>query len=198
MSDPPEESARKQADAALLRELRDLSADAQRRYYRQFAPMIYHFALVRFAGDVPLAEDIMMQTLAEGLLNLHLFSPHRGSFSAWLYGIARRHIHDELRKQGRRKSVPAAMQLPLEAVLGLAGEGDLAEGVSARIDDQRQFAKLAKALSDLELEVLILLYVNQLDSKEISQIIGKTEYAVYSILHRARKKARERLAHDEP
>lgn len=197
MSDFSDDASRQRAEAMLVRELRNGSGDAQRRFYLRFAPIIYQFSLIYFAGDVPLAEDIMMQTIAEGLLNLHHFNPRRANLTTWLYGIARRHIRDELRHRYRRKSIPPALQLPLEVAQGISDTADLAEGVAARIDRQRQLAQIVKVLSEQELEALILLYVEQCSIREISQIIGRTEAAVYSILHRARQKAREKVVPNE-
>jgi len=39
--------------------------------------------------------------------------------------------------------------------------------------------------------------VEELSAREVGQVIRRSERAVHSILHRARKKARERLVGDE-
>ena len=194
MSDPAQEA---DYQRVLVRALRSGSESAQQQFCHQYAPIIYQFALVRCIGDVALAEDIMIQTLGEALLNLHLFNPDRGNLTAWLYGIARRQIRDELRHQSRHNAAAAGWQLPLEAALNVAEEGDLAAGVAAQIDYQQQFARIAAALSAQELEVLTLLYINRLNIREIGNLMGRSESAINSILHRARQKARERLAQDE-
>ena len=59
-----------------------------------------------------------------------------------------------------------------------------------------QVALLAEALSPTEFEVLVLNCLSKLSAREIAHVIGRSERAVHSLLHRARMKARERLAQD--
>ncbi len=115
------------------------------------------------------------------------------SLSAWLLGITRRKVQDELRTRRRRSSVPTASQIPMDAVAQIAAEGDMADVLSARVAAQRQVAELAKVLSSLEFEVLMFSCADELSAPEIGRIIGRSGRAVHSILHRARSKARERL-----
>jgi RNA polymerase sigma-70 factor (ECF subfamily) len=121
----------------------------------------------------------------------------RSTLAAWLYGIARRQVQIERRRQGRLKSVPAAAQTPIDTVSEVAGERDMASDAAARLDAQRQVAELAGVLNDLEMEVLVLQCVDRFSAREIGQVIGRSERAVHSLLHRARQKARERLVRDE-
>ncbi len=87
--------------------------EAQAELYDRFAPGLYRFAVVRLRGDVQTAEDVVIETLVAAVHDLRRFSPATGSFSAWLYGIARRRLLLELRRQARRKSVPREAQVPL-------------------------------------------------------------------------------------
>jgi DNA-directed RNA polymerase specialized sigma24 family protein len=57
-------------------------------------------------------------------------------------------------------------------------------------------ARLRKALSRPELEVLLLFTVERLSEREIAPVVRRSERAVHSILRRARQKAREALAAD--
>ncbi|UCC67039.1 MAG: sigma-70 region 4 domain-containing protein, partial [Armatimonadota bacterium] len=50
-----------------------------------------------------------------------------------------------------------------------------------------------KALSDAEMEVLVLHCIEGFSTGEIAGVVGRSPRAVNSLLHRARKKARERL-----
>jgi RNA polymerase sigma-70 factor (ECF subfamily) len=184
-------------DAAFARRLAQREPAACAELYDRFAPGIHRFAVTRLAGDVQSAEDLVVETLADAVRDVGRFNPRRASLSAWLYGIARRRVHLERRRRRRRKSVPAAAQVPLEAVSEVAAGGDLAAGVAARLDAQRQVARLAGLLLDVEMEALALSCVERLSVKEIGQIMGRSERAVHSLLHRARQKAREGLVGDE-
>lgn len=86
---------------------------------------------------------------------------------------------------------------PLESLSETPDVHDLAADVALRLDAQQQVRLLAGALTELEMEVLVLRCADELSAKEIGQIVGKSERAVHSLLHRAKQKARERLVqHD--
>jgi RNA polymerase sigma-70 factor (ECF subfamily) len=184
-------------DAALVRGLRERAPDACAELYDRFAPRIHRFAASRLNADVQLAEDIVVQTLVDAVRDIGRFDGRKSSLSAWLYGIARRRLQAEARRQSRLKSVPAAAQVPLEEVREQADGQDLASHLAARIDAQRKVAALATMLSDSEMEVLVLHSIDELSLKEVGRVVGRSERAVHSLLCRARQKARERLAEDE-
>ncbi|NIR01695.1 MAG: hypothetical protein GTN78_16095 [Gemmatimonadales bacterium] len=73
----------------------------------------------------------------------------------------------------------------------------MAADVVERVNAQRQVLLLADALSSLEFDVLVLNSLDELSAREIGQIVGRSERAVHSLLHRARTKARERLVRDD-
>ena len=192
----PQARSSEEADAALVRGLRERAPEACAQLYNRFAPGIHRFAVARL-GDVETAEDVVVETMVSAVRDIRRFNPRRSSLAAWLYGIARRRVQIEIRRQRRRKSVPASAQVSTEAVRETSDGRDLAATAAARLDAQRKVAHLRALLSDKEIEVLLLSCVEQLSAREIGQAIGRSERAVHSILHRARKKARERLVGDE-
>jgi len=192
----PQARSSEEADAALVRGLRERAPEACAQLYNRFAPGIHRFAVTRL-GDVETAEDVVVETMVSAVRDIRRFNPRRSSLAAWLYGIARRRVQIEIRRQRRRKSVPASAQVSTEAVRETSDGRDLAATAAARLDAQRKVAHLRALLSDKEIEVLLLSCVEQLSAREIGQAIGRSERAVHSILHRARKKARERLVGDE-
>jgi len=185
------------ADAALLQGLREAPAEAAGQFYDRFADSLLSFALACFPTDRQLAEDIVVQTFANAMRHLRRYDPRRASLLTWLYAIARRQVRDELRLRARRKSVPPSAQTPLEDAAGPAAGRDVSSQVAAQVDAQRFLVRLADDLSRVEFEVLILHSLHELSAKEIGRAIGRSERAVHSLLHRAKTKARERLAHDE-
>ncbi len=56
---------------------------------------------------------------------------------------------------------------------------------------------LSTYVTELEFQVLVLYNLGGLGAAEIGRVIGRSERAVHSLLHRARTKARERLLHDD-
>ena len=144
-----------------------------------------------------MAEDVVVEMMVGVVRDIRRFNPRRSSLSAWVYGIARRRVLLEIRRRKRLKSVPAEAQVSMASVGDVSDGRDLAEGSARRLDAQKTVVELRDALSELEFEMLVLSCVEELSAGEIGQVIGRSERAVHSILHRARTKARERLVGDE-
>ncbi len=184
-------------DAALLKGLVAGLPEAAREFCDRYGHRLLAFAAARFPHDRPLAEDIMLQTLAKATQHIRQFNPRKATLATWLYGIARQQIQNELRRQRRLKSVPPAAETHTETDAQIPDGRDMAALVAERIDAERRVLTLAEALSALELDVLTLSCIDQLSAREIGQVIGRSERAVHSLLHRARTKAREVLAAGE-
>jgi len=183
-------------DAELVRALREQWAEAHAQLYDQYAVGVHRFAAARL-GDEQAAEDVVVETMVEVARDIGRFNTRKASLAAWVLGIARRRVQMEIRRQKRRKVVPAAVQVSMDTVAEVGAGDDLASSAAARVDAQRTVAELRSLLSDAEMEVLVLSCVEKLSAHEIGQVIGRSERAVHSILHRARTKARERMVGDD-
>lgn len=184
------------SEERLLVGLREGSAEAFAELHDWFAPGLHRFAAARFPEDVQFAEDIVVLTLAKAVRNIARFDRRRAGLVAWLYGIARWQIREEIRRRKRRKSVPEAAVVSIDAVADQQGDHDLAAETAVRLDAQRQVRELAGILTQPEMEVLVLQCVDELSVEDISRVIRRSKRAVHSLLHRARQKARERLVRD--
>ncbi len=185
-------------DLALVTGLLEARPEAAAELCDRFGPKLLAFVAARFPSDRSAAEDITVQALANAAHHIKQFNPHRATFAAWLYGIARRQIREEVRRRTRHKALPPGAVLPLEEAADLPCAEELAESVAARVDAQTLLTHLAKTLTELELEVLLLDCLNELSAREIAQAIGRSERAIHSLLYRAKAKARERMSQDEP
>jgi len=183
-------------DAALAQDLRAGHPDAARDLFDRFGAKLLAFIAARFPTDIDFAQDLVIQTLADATRKIRWYNPRKAPLVVWLYGVARGQIRAELRRRGRRKSVPPHALSSIEELEGTPDVHDLAEDVAERVSAQRQVALLSSILSELELDILVLRSVDQLSAREIGLIVGRSERAVHSILHRARTKARERLEQD--
>jgi RNA polymerase sigma factor (sigma-70 family) len=180
-------------DQALVRALQEHSPQAYSELSRRFAAPLHWFIAAHLHGDTDTAEELLVETFVDAARNIARFDPARATLSAWLYGIANRHVQMEITRRKRLKIVPRAAQVPIEIITDTATAGDPAADSIARLDAQRQVAQLAQVLSNLEMTTLILSCVEELSAAEIGQIIARSERAVHSILHRARQKARSKL-----
>lgn len=180
----------------LLARLREGSTEAFAELHDRFAAGLHRFAASHVPGDAQLAEDIVVQTLARAVRKIDRFDARRATLAAWLYGIARWQIREEMRRRKRGKSVPQTAVVSMEAAAEAQDGHDVAAEAAARLDAQQQVRELAEVLSDVELEVLVLQCVDRLSVTDISHVVRRSERAVHSLLHRARQKARERLVRD--
>lgn len=193
-----EARAREEAEGVdrLVSGLRAGEGEAQAELCERFGRRLHRYLASLLGPKDDVAEDLLVQALVEAARNIGRFDPRRASFSAWLFGIARRQVRLELRRQGRRKSVPQSAQTPLESLAERPAPEDLAEAAAARIEAERQVARLVGYLSEVEMEVLVLRCMHGLSVREIGQVLGRSERAIDSLLSRAKRKARERLAED--
>ena len=135
----------------------------------------------------------MVQTLVDAVRNIRRYNPRKATFSAWLYGIARRQIRLAVRRRNRKKSIPPSAQVSLHSLSDIAAPANPGDDLASRLHAKQQVALLAQSLSDLEMEVVTLQCVDELSVAEIGRILGRSQAAVESLLYRARQKARESL-----
>ena len=191
------EEGSREGEAALVSRLGAGSPEACRELCDQYGPRLHRYAAARLLGDGRLAEEVTVEALADGVRNIGRFDPRRSALHTWLYGIVQRKIRGARRSQRRLKSVPAWAEVPLESAAQAQGKGDVLGETVSRLEARRQVGELIETLSETEFEVLALHCVDELSAREIGQIVGRSERAIHSLLHRARRKARERLVRDE-
>src|SRR4051794_207796 len=132
---------------------------------------VYAYVAYRI-GDGPDAEDVTSATFERALRYRDSYDARRGTPAAWLVGIARRAIDDQL--AGRD---PGLVEEPPER----AAPGDLAADAALRLD-------LAAALAELEerdRDLLALRYGGDLTARQIAELLGLRTNAVEVALHRA-------------
>jgi RNA polymerase sigma-70 factor (ECF subfamily) len=193
----PESTVPAQAGRELVRRLQQADQAAYADLCGLFGAALHRYAASRLWGDQDLAEEVAVETLTEAVRNIRRFDPRKASLPAWLYGIARRHLQAEWRRQRRKRSVPAEAQIPIDELAHMAEDPGLEATAGARIEAQRQVARLSLVLSDTEMELLMLSYVEEFSAGEIGRLVGRSERAVESLLHRAKQKARACLGDDD-
>src|SRR5215831_7059618 len=94
------------SDESLLARMLDGDEEAFTLLYRRRHPSIYRFAL-RMSGNHAVAEDVTQEVFMALIRDGGRFDAARGSFAAFLYGIARNHLHK--RWEVDRRLLPAGL-----------------------------------------------------------------------------------------
>jgi RNA polymerase sigma-70 factor (ECF subfamily) len=153
--------------------------------------------LTRFLGPVPQREDLVQDVFLRVVRARDRYAP-TARFSTWLYRIVFNLATNEREK------------LRLRRALSLDGAGDddarprptepadeRLEGPEARLErlgTQAAVRAAIAALPDNQRMALVLAKYDGLPHAEIAQVLGISEKAVKSLVHRARETLRQNLA----
>jgi RNA polymerase sigma-70 factor (ECF subfamily) len=147
----------------------------------------------RYVGDGPVAEDLVQDTFVNVLRSIDRIDD-AFNFSAWIHRIAVNLCHDELRRRGRaQQHVASGGEEVEEAVLRLIDRDRHGHPESAlEMAQLRQLVwDVAKRLPERQRMVLTLRELQGLSYAAIARVMGISESAVETLLHRARKRFKE-------
>ena len=148
--------------------------DAFGQLYRLHRPAIVRMARLHVGID---GDDLVAEVFMRAWTGLPTYRPTGVPFVAWLYGIARHVIVDQVRRESR--STPQAT-LPERAV-------DLRE------DDRLMLADAIDSLPDEQRQVIELKYLLGLRNPEVAEALGVSTGAVNAKQWRALRALRDRL-----
>ncbi len=154
--------------------------------YDRYFPRVYTYFRCRCA-DLQACDDLTAQTFEQALTHLRDFDPERGSFAAWLFGIARNNANAALRQKLR------TLWLPLEALLSRPGNDPPPEEAAIAADRRSLLASCVRALPPRQRDLLALKFMGELTNRQIAEMSGLSEQNVAVILHRSLHDLRERM-----
>lgn len=155
---------------------------------------LYYFVRWRCGGRRDWADEITQDTWLTAARAIAQFSPERGSFQAWLRGIAVNVLRNRLRQQKLQDS----RRQPDSALRSASGETELTRGDQQRsekgwhvLQQQQRVAAALNELSDHDEALLRAKYFDGLTVAEIAANQGKTVKSVECSLSRARRAFRK-------
>ncbi|MFO8007092.1 MAG: RNA polymerase sigma factor [Candidatus Brocadiia bacterium] len=176
-------------DDALVRAARD-DRDAFDALYRRYVDQVYRYCYSRLSSRAD-AEDLTAQTFLAVLQELPDYDG-RGSFVAWVFGIARHKCADHYRRQYANPGAP----------LGAAyGQAD-----PAAVDPERRalvtgvldcVRRALDALTPDRREALRLRFWGGLKHREVAAVMGRSEGAAKMLVWRAVRDLRERCLDED-
>jgi RNA polymerase sigma-70 factor (ECF subfamily) len=140
---------------------------AWQRLFERADPTVVRYVRWRLRGQSGLADDVVQTAWLIAVRRLGQFDPLRGSFAAWVCGIAANCIREELRKRPR----------PSTNRVALVTANPTAEQV-------------AWALAELPTRYEEVLRAKYLDGQTVAEIAaawGETSKTIESLLTRARR-----------
>lgn len=149
-------------------------------YNEYFAPL-NRYILIR-VGDVSEAEDLTQLVFIKFYKNLVNWQDKGYQPSAYLFTIARSVIADYYRSKGRKGSKLSNSEEVL-ALISDSSQNPHQDVIQS--EEIRTLYQNLKKLPEKYQEVLVLRYIEDLSSKEISQVINKSDVATRKMLSRA-------------
>lgn len=140
--------------------------------------------VILIVKDRNLAEDITQEVFLKAYRSISSFRAE-SSMQTWIYRIA----VNEAKKYKRSWSF-RHLFFRAEVDLGVMED---AQAATLKKDQRLQFARLIMGLPNNYRQVILLHYYEDLSIEEVAEVLGVTTGAVYTKLHRARKKLKELL-----
>jgi RNA polymerase sigma factor (sigma-70 family) len=177
----------KDAEIKLVEDARR-DPEAFGRLFEEYYPKILRYTMYR-TGNAEAARDITSETFFKALKNLWKFHWIGTTFSAWLYRIAGNTVIDYFRS---KKFEPISLEAAMEdgKLPELSSRRDLEQEIidaQEQFDRNRDYAEIKRYLLKLPVlyqEVLVLRYIDGHKVEEISEILGKKQGTIKSLISR--------------
>jgi len=149
--------------------------------YRKYVAQVYSFALYELR-NTHAAEDVTAQVFLKALSGMHSFREQAeapgSSFRVWLFQIARNALSNERRRVRRHP------EAPIELALDFASRDDVAAEALDRDQLNRAWRHIDKLPTERR-QALLLRFVEEMSTREIGQVLGRSEGATRVLIHRA-------------
>lgn len=157
--------------------------------YEMHHPGIFQYLFYR-VGDVHTAEELTGEVFLKMVRALPGYRPtNNGTFRSWLYTIARNMAIDHYRRTANRP------QTTFDDELGLASE-DAGDAVEVKLTNEA-LQEALKQLPDIQRDVLILRFVENMTVEEVASMLHKTYDSIKSLQRRALVVLRQALLEQE-
>lgn len=161
--------------------------------YDRYAPSVMGFVL-RIVGDRAAAEDLVQETFWRAWNHGAAFRRERGTFSAWLFAIARNAAIDRLRRNRKVQTVPLEPDGEDRPAFDLPDpDADVPESAFAAIRRRRVRTALGQ-LPEEQGRVIELAYLHGLTRQEIAERLRIPLGTVHTRARLALQKLRTLLA----
>lgn len=165
----------------VVAQAKDGDEDALRQLYERYADNVFSYVRTIVHDDYE-AEDVTQHVFTKVLTKIDRYEERSVPFAAWLLRIARNCAIDH----ARSNRAICCEEVP--AVAGPAHD-------EAAADRRHVIEDALRSLPDGQRRVIVLRHVIGLSPREIASRMDKTEGAVHTLHHRARRALRTELLH---
>ncbi len=150
--------------------------------YRRYAGKVFA-KCISMLGDEGLARDATQEIFIKILLNLSKFT-EQSSFSTWVYSITYNYCIDLIRKKKKIQVIYS------EDIGKISRETEVEIPDSVLLEmKQERLVKVLDCLPPGDKAILMMKYIDDLQIREIGDVLGKTESAIKMQIMRAKQKA---------
>lgn len=173
----------KAKQASLVKEFKEGNKEAFGLLYESFIRPIYNFIYYK-THHKETAEDLTSRVFIKAYGAIGTYDEAKGSFSSWLYQIARNSVIDHYRSVKPTLNVDDAWDLD--------GGDDVEKDVGIKIQLE-SIKTYLQALPSEQRDIVIMRVWEEMSYVEISEVVGKTEANCKMIFSRTLKKLREMM-----
>ena len=143
--------------------------------YDTYYPKIFGYVF-RVTGNYALAADIVSETFLKAWLRIGSFKWKGISISSWFFKIATNELNQYFRK---KKYIPSTL-----SDLSLVRETNDTLAQMDRLEEFEYIQKMLQLLPPRYQQVIALRYFEELSIRDLSEILGKKEGTIKSLLSR--------------
>ena len=180
-------------EKVLIKRAKDGESSAFGLLYDNYLPKIYRFVLLKVSHREE-AEDLTHQAFLKAWENIGRYKDEGFPFSSWLYKIARNAVIDHYRSVKHSKTEANIDDFD-EELSEFTAENSFDKDIDRKIE-LRKISDGIKKLKEIEQDIIIMRFIDDLPHEEVASVIGKSVGATKLIQHRAIKKLQQILKHD--
>jgi len=184
------------SDEILVARVAQSDSEALEALYERYGSTVLGVS-VKIVGDQALAEDLLQETFWRVWKSAGTFQPERGTFTSWLFRIARNLAIDAYRRRNVRPqalNVEDAAEPILETMPD--SEMDVAEQTQSILKN-RQVRNALESLPLLQRQVIEMAYFYGMTRQEIAEATGEALGTIHTRARLALQKLREELDKEE-
>lgn len=156
--------------------------------YERHVGRVFRYLRARGAPE-DLAADLTAVTFERALGHIHRYRPGDAGIAPWLLRIARNAYIDAARRRRPIASLDEASHIP--------DPSRSPEDTAIAAEERQSVLALLATLPDIQQEAIALRFAAGLTSREIGEVVGRSEDATKKLLTRALAALRETTSHDD-